>query len=61
MCIETLEPNKPLHTLLKLQGGDKIIMSHNKRPILTTDYDSLVQYACMRAKMNPTATYIISR
>jgi hypothetical protein len=61
MCIETLEPNLPQFTLIKLQKGERIIQSHNKRPILTTDQDALIQYATMRAKMNPTATYLVSR
>lgn len=61
MCIDTLEPNLPRFTLLKNNGGDIQIMKHNNRPILTTDQDALIQYAAMRAKMNPTAVYSISR
>lgn len=61
MCIETLEPNLPQFTLLRKHGGEILIMTHNKRPILTTDQDALIQYASMRAKMNPTATYSIKR
>jgi hypothetical protein len=61
MCIETLTPNMPQFTLLKKQGNDVIIMSHRNRPILTTDHEALIQYACVRAKMNPTATYTIKR
>lgn len=59
--LHTLEPNKPRFTLLKLHNGDIQIMTHARRPILTTDQDSLIQYAAMRAKMNPSATYFISR
>jgi hypothetical protein len=61
MCIETLEPGKPRYTLTKQQGTDIQIMTHNRRPILTTDHDALIQYAAMRAKMNPLATYSIGR
>ena len=61
MCIETLEPNLPAYTLLKQQGGDKQIMTHRNRPILTTDHDALIQYTSVRVKMNPTATYTIAR
>lgn len=61
MCIETLEPNLPQFTLLRKHGGDTQIMTHNKRPILTTDQDALIQYASVRAKMNPTATYVVKR
>lgn len=61
MCIETIEPNMPLFTLLCNNRGDRKVVSHNKRGILTTDYDSLMQHAMMRAKMNPTQTYTISR
>lgn len=61
MCIETLTPNLPAYTLLKNHAGDIQIMTHNKRPILTTDHDALIQYASMRAKMNPSAVYSIKR
>lgn len=61
MCIETLTPNMPQFTLLKKHGNDIVIMTHNKRPILTTDQDALIQYASVRARMNPTATYTIKR
>lgn len=61
MCIETLEPNKPRFTLLRQQHNDTLIMTHKNRPILTTDQDAIIQYAVMRAKMNPSATYTVSR
>jgi len=61
MCIETIEPGLPLYTLLVNNRGDRMVVSHNKRGILTTDHDALIQYATMRAKMNPTKTYTVSR
>lgn len=61
MCIETLEPNLPRFTLIKQQAGDTQILTHRNRPILTTDQDAIIQYAAMRAKMNPTAVYSIAR
>lgn len=61
MCIETIEPNLPLYTLLCNNRGDRKVVSHNKRGILTTDYDSLLQYAMLRAKLSPLQVYTISR
>lgn len=65
MSITTIEPNKPLFTLvvsyrLVYEQITEICL-WQKKPILTTDQEALLIYAAELVKKFPRATYTVSR
>lgn len=65
MSITTIEPNKPLFTLVVSYcvNWEQIteICLWQKKPILTTDQDALIIYAAQKVKKFPRAAYTVSR
>jgi hypothetical protein len=65
MSITTIEPNKPLFTLvvsyrLVYEQITEICL-WQKKPILTTDQDAVIEYAVELAARHPRAAYTVSR